>query len=235
MDTKNRIFLSPAEALRAIRIDFKQYGPQFHLFQSLCPILTHNRTIVTKNEKGECILMKRGKKSKTRRISEQKLGDYLFKILNENDYPLPIIAEICQLVFETRVGPGKHPISGRDGIWIETDMASFQCCQCGDCCRTLFYHNDCTAEDYQQWETLGRTDIMEKVMVIQSEAGETQYRIWMDPETRRLYSQCPWIVLSPLKNKYDCLIQDVKPEICRQYPYTRKHAIMTGCKGKFED
>ena len=28
-----------------------------------------------------------------------------------------------------------------------------------------------------------------------------------------------------------CTIQDVKPGICRQYPSSRKHAVMTGCPG----
>lgn len=234
MDEKHRIFLSRKEVLKAVRIDFKQYGPQFHLYQTLSPIITENRIIVTKNEKNECVLIKRGKKAKTRRISEHDLGEYLFNILSKNDYPLALIAEICRLVFETRAGPGKHPVTGHEGIWIETDMALFHCSQCGDCCRNLLYHNDCTEEDFRKWEVLDRTDIMEKVMIIECEDGSTAYKIWMDPDTGRLYDQCPWMT-AVANNRYECLIQDVKPEICRQYPYTRKHALMTGCKGDFKE
>jgi hypothetical protein len=233
MGEKDRIFLTPGEVLRAVRIDFKQYGPQFHLFQELCPIVTEKRMIVAKNEKNECVLIKRGKKLKKILISEQDLGDFLFAILNENRYPLPVMAEICRRVFETRADPGTHPASGRDGIWIDTEMERFQCVQCGVCCRKLLYHNDCTQEDYRRWKALGRTDILDRVMLITSGGKITGYRIWVEPGTTRLYPQCPWMVEAGSKNRYKCRIQDVKPEICTHYPYTRKHAVMTGCKGKF--
>ena len=235
MDEKDRIFLTRKELLRAVRIDFKQYGPQFDLFQDLCPIITGNTTIVIKDKNNDCALITRGKKSKTRRMREHELGDYLFKKLSKNDYPLSVLAEICRRVFETRASPGRHPVSGNEGIWIETDMALFHCTQCGDCCRNLLYHNDCTEEDYSLWGSLGRADIMKKVMIISSGDRITGYRIWMNPDTGQLYPQCPWMKPTPAKNRYACLIQDVKPEICRQYPYTRKHAIMTGCRGKFKD
>ena len=40
MDKKEKIFLTQNQAIEAIRIDFKQYGSQFDLFQKLCPIIT---------------------------------------------------------------------------------------------------------------------------------------------------------------------------------------------------
>ncbi len=126
-------------------------------------------------------------------------------------------------------------ISGRDGIWIDTEMRLFHCLQCGDCCQKLLYHNDCTEEDYRRWETLGRTDIMDRVMRITSGGKVTGYRIWVEPGTDLLYPECPWMIEAGSKNRYECRIQDVKPEICTHYPYTRKHAIMTGCKGEFKD
>jgi len=35
----------------------------------------------------------------------------------------------------------------------------------------------------------------------------------------------------PKQDKYICRIHDVKPEHCRNYPKSRKHAQKTGCKG----
>jgi Fe-S-cluster containining protein len=35
----------------------------------------------------------------------------------------------------------------------------------------------------------------------------------------------------PDRNRYRCTIHDIRPTICRQYPGSRKHARMTGCRG----
>ena len=98
----------------------------------------------------------------------------------------------------------------------------------------LIYRNDCTKTDYLRWEALGRNDILGKVLIVQTPGQETVYKIWKEPGTSRFYSKCPWLASSGLKNRYQCLIQDVKPDYCRQYPLTRKHALMTGCMGKFK-
>lgn len=233
MNAKESIFLTPKQVLDAIRIDFNQYDTQFDLFQELCPIITDNRTIVTREGRNDCVLITRGKKSKARRITDQELGDYLFSALSTKDYTLRVMAEICRKVFRTKSWPGRDSAGGNEGIWIETEMALFECRQCGNCCRNLEYHNDCTEDDYQRWVDLGREDILEKVMVIDAGNGTVEYRIWKKPGSRRLYKKCPWLVPAAAKGRFECAIQDVKPEYCRQYPLTRKHAAMTGCEGVF--
>jgi len=234
MNENEKIFLTQKQVLDAIHIDFKQYDSQFDLFQELCPIITDNRNIVTKKGRNDCVLITRGRKSKERRLTDQELGQYLFNKLKQNSYPLPVIAEICSKVFQTKTFAGQNDNNGNRGIWIETEMAQFKCRQCGNCCRNLKYNNDCTEADYRRWEALGRKDIMEKVMVITLEDGTREYKIWKEPDTSRLYPECPWLIPSRFKGRYDCQIQDVKPEFCRQYPLTRKHAAMTGCQGTFE-
>jgi len=234
MNENEKIFLSPKQVLNAIRIDFKQYDSQFDLFQELCPIITDNRNIVIKDGKNACMLITRGRKSEVRRMNVHDLGDYLFTTLNEKTYPLSIIADICSKAFQIKTVVGQKDKDGSKGIWIETEMAHFKCRQCGNCCRKLEYRNDCTEEDYRRWEALGRKDIIEKVMIIQSGTRMPVYKIWKEPGTSRLYPECPWLIPSVSKGRYECQIQDVKPEFCRQYPLTRKHAVMTGCKGVFE-
>jgi len=228
------IFLSQTEALAAIRLDFMQYGPQFALFQALCPIISGNRTIVVPEGKNDCVLITRGQKSKTRRMNQDELGKYLYTQLQKKSCSLKVLAEICSRVFETPVRVGKHKKTGCNGIEIKTDMARFHCRQCGYCCRNLIYHNDCTKEDYRQWQALGRIDILERVKVIQAEDKTATYKIWLDTDTDRLSDECPWLRESKVKNRFECRIQDVKPEFCRVYPLTRKHAAMTGCKGTFK-
>lgn len=235
MNENEKIFLNPKQVLDAIRIDFKQYDSQFDLFQELCPIITDNRNIVIKEGKNDCALITRSRKSKVRRMNNHDLGDYLFNTLKEKTYPLSVIADICSKVFQTKTVVGQNDETGSTGIWIETEMARFNCRQCGNCCRKLKYRNDCTEKDYRRWEALGREDILEKVMkVIDPDKKTPEYRIWKEPGTSRFYSECPWLIPTPSKGRFACGIQDVKPEYCRQYPLTRKHAAMTGCKGTFE-
>jgi len=234
MNENEKIFLTPKQVREAIRIDFKQYESQFDLFQELCPIITDNRNIVTKEGRNACVLITRGRKSKVRRMNDHDLGDYLFNILSEKTYPLSVIADICSKVFQTKTFVGLNDETGSTGIWIETEMARFKCRQCGNCCRNLKYHYDCTENDYKRWEVCERHDIMEKVMIVYSDSGTAEYRIWKEPGTSRFYPECPWLIPSPSKGQFACGIQDVKPAYCRQYPLTQKHAVMTGCKGTFE-
>jgi len=231
---KETIFLSQKEALAAIRLDFMQYGPQFVLYQELCPIISGNRTIVVREGRNECVLITRGRKSKTRRMNQDDLGKYLYNQLQEKSCSLQVLAEICSRVFETPARVVKHAETGCSSIQIVTDMTRFHCSQCGDCCRNLLYHNDCTQEDYRRWQALDRVDILERVKVIEDDGKTATYKVWMDPDTGRLSKECPWLSESKVKNRFECSIQDVKPEFCRVYPLTRKHAAMTGCKGEFK-
>ena len=57
------------------------------------------------------------------------------------------------------------------------------------------------------------------------------YDIWISPRTGDDVSRCPWLRKVPGSDKYTCRIHDVKPDRCRQYPLSRRHAEETGCKG----
>ena len=84
------------------------------------------------------------------------------------------------------------------------------------------------------WEREGRTDILEWVDFIPVGEDGFIYDIWISPITNDDVKRCPWLRKTPNQDKYVCRIQDVKPEICRKYPRSRKHAEETGCRG-FED
>ena len=81
------------------------------------------------------------------------------------------------------------------------------------------------------WEQTGRSDVLEWVGAFKKDGRETVYRIWMKPGTRTFAETCPFLQKIPHENKWICRIHDVKPRICREYPVSRKHAIMTGCPG----
>jgi Fe-S-cluster containining protein len=77
----------------------------------------------------------------------------------------------------------------------------------------------------------GRDDILEWVDPIQLGDNERIYDIWISPVTHDDVSRCPWLVKLPNQQKYICRVHDVKPEHCRKYPRSTKHAQKTGCRG----
>jgi len=92
------------------------------------------------------------------------------------------------------------------------------------------YYNEITVEDVKRWQAMDRNDILEWVAAVES-AGQTTYRAWVRPGTGQPVSQCPFLRQHPTENRWSCGIHAVKPAVCRDYPLSRKHAHMTGCRG----
>jgi len=109
----------------------------------------------------------------------------------------------------------------------------FKCKQCGNCCLNLYdAFSTCAADqDIKMWEREWRYDILEWVDPIHFGDDECIYDIWISPVTHDDVKRCPWLRKLPNQDKYICRIHDVKPEHCRAYPRSRKHAMKTGCKG----
>ena len=110
---------------------------------------------------------------------------------------------------------------------------TFKCIQCGNCCINLSdaFQTSVTHDDIAMWEREGRLDILEWVYPIPLGEGYYIYDIWINPKTGDDVYRCPWLRKLPNQDKYICRIHDLKPEHCRQYPKSRKHAEETGCKG----
>ena len=215
----------------AILTDFSQYGPQKLLFLELCKLILGKDTTAKKDPEGEGVWIAAPPGRRMKFLNFHELGDYLIKALENRPPSMELLTAICQRVFRTRVCPG-HDESGKQaGIWVETGMEDFNCRQCGRCCQTLNYHDGCTVENYRNWERLGRADIMEWVSPFTQNEEIVSCRIWVKPGTNHYEAVCPWLRKIPDRNRYECRIHDVRPEICRQYPGTRKHAEMTDCIG----
>lgn len=228
---KNWTFLTQTQALDAIALDFTEYGPQPDLFTSIAPVILGNRCNVIHQGKHAGVWILQGKEFV--RVADKDLGFYLIHVLETDPPDVKTLAEICAKIFQTPSCPGFSRTNNMAGIWIHSQMDAFVCRQCGECCRSLAYENNCTESDYRFWQSLGRRDILAWVQK-ESRAGKhNRYRIWVDPDNGETAKACPWLSPCPDGNRFSCTIQKVKPQICRQYPYTRKHAIMTGCKGIF--
>ena len=113
---------------------------------------------------------------------------------------------------------------------------AFKCKQCGNCCLNLYdaFSTCATEDDIRMWDSEGRDDILDWVDPIHVGGVQYVYDIWISPVTGEDVTRCPWLRKLPNQEKYICRIHDVKPEHCRAYPRSRKHAMKTGCRG-FDD
>jgi Fe-S-cluster containining protein len=166
---------------------------------------------------------------KMKKTAPRKLADLLLNQLEARPSPLGLLADVCSIIFEAPAWPGQDDGGRREGIWVDARMADFQCRQCGRCCRELNFRHQLLETDYQCWIQSGRNDILEWVAVHRRGGKIISFSIWVVPGTLTFAAQCPWLRKTDIEGLWRCDIHDVKPEICRQYPGTRKHARMTGC------
>jgi len=231
MKGRDSIYLSIDQAVEAVCIDLRRYDPQIVL---LCQIIrvASAGSVVVKREGGKsgAWISMQGRPN-MRWMEGPELVEYACEAVKGADRDSRVVASICARVFHERAWEERDSETGQMGVCIETGMEDFSCRQCGRCCTSLDYQNELTEEDVVRWEELGRTDILKWVRVIEREGRERAYRIWTVPGTTRLADNCPFLKKIPSENRWECLIQDVKPAICRQYPLSKKHGLMTGCPG----
>lgn len=161
-----------------------------------------------------------------------KLTEFMCEAISRAPRNPDMMAQVCSRVFQTKaMAIGINPDTGDAGVRIETNMETFSCRQCGQCCRSLDYHHELTDADIQTWKATGRDDILKRVEIINLDDAAPAYRIWVSPKTGQIVETCPFLKKNHTSNSWQCRIHDAKPSICRQYPTSRKHALMTGCLG----
>lgn len=231
MIEKETIFLTFPQALEAVCIDFRRYAPQVMLFSEVLRVISNGKAVINKDSEKEGRWVAAEPGSKMVWVNGPALGEYVCRSLQEKDLEADVIVSVCARVFQSRAFEGKDPESGLAGVYIETGMETFSCRQCGGCCNFLDYHDALTQKDVEGWKRLGRQDILDWVSISRSPNGKPGYRIWVEPETGEMADKCPFLNYLPADNRWLCGIHNVKPGICREYPVSRKHGLMTGCPG----
>ena len=142
--------------------------------------------------------------------------------------PPEMIAELYSKVEWVNTNVSEHPGTSVTGLLIETEMEKFDCIQCGHCCLELpdAYQASVPDSDVLRWERENRYDILERVDLF---AGLND--IWISPKSGEPVNRCPWLRKLPKKDKYICRIHETKPEHCRKFPKSKRHALENGCKG----
>jgi Fe-S-cluster containining protein len=107
---------------------------------------------------------------------------------------------------------------------------SFHCKQCGHCCIDIpgAFSNSVEEDDVRMWKRKHRGDILRWVISKEDRYGIVLYYLWFDPETGEEVKSCPWLEILP-DGKYSCLIHDVKPRHCRDWPHTRQDIMTSDC------
>ena len=228
---KESIFLTIQEAIAAIISDFRQYDPQIILFSGILPLITENRIHLKREPGKEGAWVNRENKIQMKWLNGPELVEYMCNAINQTPWRPDLLAAVCARVFRTRATPEEDEKTGSPGVRIETEMEAFHCRQCGFCCRFLEYHNEITAEDVALWKASGRNDILKWVNEISINGEPQGYLAWVLPGTQQQADACPFLIKMKDPRRWRCRIHDAKPAICRQFPLSRKHAVMSNCPG----
>lgn len=231
MSKRETVFLTPDQALDSIQRDLRQYDPQIMLLCQIIRLISGGKTVVKRAPNGDGAWVSVPGRRNMLWLEGPELVEHVCEGLKAAEMSLESLASVCSRVFRERAFVDEHPETGQPGIRVETGMEGFHCRQCGRCCRSLDYRKEVTAEDVSRWRAMGRNDILDWVGIFKREGRETAYRIWIIPGTAKSAEVCPFLHHISSENRWICRIHDVKPAICRQYPATRKHALMTGCPG----
>jgi len=109
------------------------------------------------------------------------------------------------------------------------------CDQCGSCCIQLKNIINIERKDIGRWVKDCRTDILQycngwydelsdylifggnKKTLVDYFMESTNMEMWFDPKTKGEIYLCPFLRKKRNEDKFECIIQDIKPEICRKY------------------
>lgn len=231
MPDKESIFLTVNQAVDAVCLDFQQYDPQVLLFCEIIRLISDGRAVMRGDTQKNGAWISAAGRTNMRWLDGPGLVRYMCQTLAETQWKPDLLAAVCRRVFQTTALAAEDPRSGRFGIRIYTGMEGFRCRQCGQCCQCLDYHDQVTVGDVAAWRESRQTEILDWVGVFKDRDGREVYRVWVIPGTTRLAETCPFLHKVSTQNRWVCRIHSVKPGICRNYPVSRKHALMTGCPG----
>jgi Fe-S-cluster containining protein len=231
-----QVFLTLSEALEALLDDVRRF-PDLEFFARLLRTLAGGETTP-----GEVVLdsdwpvpysgvwYQSEGAGERRFIRELDFPEALAETLAGRVPSPDVVAQVYAVTMGGRAVPGVNE-AGEPGLWVDTEMETFRCTQCGQCCRSLgdAFAASADVEDVDRWEAEGRFDILEWVDLRLRDVGMMD--LWIDPATGDEVTRCPWLRKVPREPRYLCGIHDTKPRHCREYPRSKKHALMTGCPG----
>lgn len=96
-----------------------------------------------------------------------------------------------------------------------------ECNQCGKCCTK--YSNaglSASSDEIEYWDNF-RPEIYRYV---------NDGNIWINPESGKQLTLCPWLRKAPNQQKYTCDIYHDRPDDCKYYPVTIEQMVKDDCE-----
>ncbi|MFO7494383.1 MAG: hypothetical protein R6X05_01965, partial [Desulfobacterales bacterium] len=129
------VFLTVDQAVEAVCIDFRQYGPQLLLFCEVLRLISDGETRLRPDTRKKGVWISGCGRKNMRWLEGGYLVAHLCGALVRARLDPVKLAAVCARVFQTRAFPVVAPETGQVGVRIETGMHAFCCRQCGRCCR----------------------------------------------------------------------------------------------------
>lgn len=121
--------------------------------------------------------------------------------------------------FDLALGPASQDCHTAPNNLLGFGMKS--CNQCGKCCQIYADGGlSASAEEIAWWEDQ-RPEIARYV---------SKGQIWMDPDTGKQLTTCPWLQQQGAGDSYTCSIYHDRPEDCRLYPLLVNDMIKDECE-----
>lgn len=92
-----------------------------------------------------------------------------------------------------------------------------ECQRCGRCCKELYGSFGATMHDKNRWDDVVVTTNRGKMYLLDEMICPVCFDIFVNPETDDLFLNCPFLRKVRGKDIYECLIHDIKPDVCRDY------------------
>jgi Fe-S-cluster containining protein len=173
-----------------------------------------------------------------RKVCDDSTGSAVKRIL----FPKRSCDDACPAsghIFSRKSVP-KNEVSAISSILVveeremsdEEKTVSITCQRCGRCCKEEWWlwEGYASIQDIAGWIATRRYDILDWVdPVVDPCTHEIVFDIWISPRTHDDVSRCPWFRKQRGSDLYGCLIHDVKPIACREWPSNIADAQKIGC------
>jgi Fe-S-cluster containining protein len=91
-----------------------------------------------------------------------------------------------------------------------------------------------TEDDIKRWKREKRRDILAYAYIYKAMPDRPDWMpfadLWFSPKTGDDLERCPFVRKRRGVEKYDCLIYDTRPQVCRDYPGNVGHMKFVRCE-----
>lgn len=110
---------------------------------------------------------------------------------------------------------------------LSVDRKDFKCQRCGRCCKELQGSLYLTENEVKGWKkhivksNYGKFSAISFADILPTGTAD----LFFHPIEERELFRCPFLRKLPGEDKYKCLVQRIKPQICQDFPFTENGEV----------